>query len=504
MLIVEKNMYRSDFMYNVSVNENGVNFKDLEKNLYKYACDQACMMLREVLVKLDEMLLRKRDINAYRAKGFKHTCIKTIMGEIELDRRVYEHIDESGKKSYRYLLDEYLNMEIIGHMSANLVEKMIDNVTNVSLRKAAANVKDMTNQNVSHMAIWNVVQELGKRIEKQEDEKIKQYEDCELNGEKVVPVLFEEADGIWLCMQGKDRPKKGRKKELKLSVTYEGWTRRSGKKEAYVVKNKRACAGFVDAKKFKKLRDSKIAEEYNVDEIDIKIVNGDGANWIKEGLGEEGVHYQLDPFHKSQAVLRSVPDKKEAAKLIKQLHQGEEEKALERITELMYECGGEEVPVIKLQKLQAYLTGNMVGLRPYHLREDINMPEPPPGLVYRHLGTMEHNICDIIAQRMKGRKASWSIKGANNLSKILAEKASGTLYETINTLLYGVIPDEKFEEIIEAVKQVAYKVIPSRKKSKQYKIHKASIPFTGCLLTEGRRAIRKIFEDRCATQLIYR
>jgi hypothetical protein len=37
-------------------------------------------------------------------------------------------------------------------------------------------------------------------------------------------------------MQGKDRPKKSRKKELKLSVTYEGWVRRSGKKEAYLAK----------------------------------------------------------------------------------------------------------------------------------------------------------------------------------------------------------------------------------------------------------------------------
>ena len=37
---------------------------------------------------------------------------------------------------------------------------------------------------------------------------------------------------------------------------------------------------------------------------------------------------------------------------------------------------------------------------------------------------MEHNICDILAQRMKRRKMSWSIRGANNLAKILAEKAS--------------------------------------------------------------------------------
>ena len=491
-------------MYSLSVDENGLNFKDLEKKIYKYVCDQACKMLEEIFVNLDNMILEKRDKKLFRFKVFKHTCIKSIMGPVEFDRRVYKYIDEFGKKSYRYLLDEYLGMETIGHMSANLVEKMIENVTNDSLRKSADNVNAMTNQNISHMAIWNVVQELGQRIENQEDEKIKLYEDDKLNGEKKVEILFEEADGVWLCMQGKDRPKKGRKRELKLAVTYEGWTKRSGKKEAYLVKNKRVSAGFTDSRKFKKLRDAKIAEEYNVDEINLKIVNGDGASWIKEGLGEEGVHFQLDPFHKSQAVLRNVQDKKEAGKLIKQLHEGDEEKALERITELMFECGGEEVPVKKLQKLQQYLMSNKEGLKPYHLREGLNIPKPPEGLYYRHLGTMEHNICDVLAQRMKGRKMSWSIKGANNLSKILAEKFSGSLYTTINKLLYGVIPDEKFEEIVEAVKKVSNKVLGATKKHKTYNVHKATLPFEGCSITEGRKAIRKIFDDRCATDLIYR
>ena len=491
-------------MYSISVDENGIDFKELEKNIYKYVCEQACNMMSEVLRNIDDMILETRDKKKFRSKVFKHTCIKTIMGPVEIDRRVYEYVSENGKKSYRYLLDEYLNMETIGHMSSNLVEKMIENVTNVSLRKTSHNVKEMTNQDISHMAVWNVVQELGRRIEKQEDEKIKQYEDCNLNGKKEVKILFEEADGVWLYMQGKDRPKKGKKRELKLAVTYEGWTRRTGKKEAYLVKNKRVSAGFTEPRKFKKLRDAKIAEEYNVDEIETKIINGDGASWIKEGIGEEGVYFQLDPFHKSQAVLRNVSDKKEAGKLIKQLHEGEEEKAFKRITELMYECGGEETTIKKLRKLQEYLISNKEGIRPYHLRDDIKIPEAPEGIIYRHLGTAEHNICDVLAQRMKGRKMSWSIKGANNLAKILAEKFSGNLYETIDRLLYGVIPDEKFEEIIEAVKNVADKGLGHTRKLKMYKIHKASRPFEGCALTEGRKAIKKIFDDRCATELIYR
>jgi hypothetical protein len=54
------------------------------------------------------------------------------------------------------------------------------------------------------------------------------------------------------------------------------------------------------------------------------------------------------------------------------------------------------------------------------------MPAAPVGMTYRHLGTMEHNVCDILAQRMKHNKTSWTVSGADHIAKILAEKASGT------------------------------------------------------------------------------
>ena len=61
---------------------------------------------------------------------------------------------------------------------------------------------------------------------------------------------------------------------------------------------------------------------------------------------------------------------------------------------------------------------------------------------------MEHNICDVLAQRMKGRKMSWSIKGADNLAKILAEKFSGRLFETVDKIYKNIIPNEVVDEIV--------------------------------------------------------
>ncbi|NOH16493.1 UPF0236 family transposase-like protein [Clostridium cochlearium] len=90
-----------------------------------------------MLKHLDQRLLDERDTKVYRNKVFKHTCIKTIMGNVELDRRIYEYKTNDGKKAYKFLLDEYLQMDTIGHISTTLVEKMVDNVTNVSYRGTA-------------------------------------------------------------------------------------------------------------------------------------------------------------------------------------------------------------------------------------------------------------------------------------------------------------------------------------------------------------------------------
>lgn len=493
-------------MYNISLNDNEITFNGLEKKIYKYACDEACRFMREVLTHLDRRLMDERDSKLYRNKGLRSTCIKTIMGNVEFKRRIYEFKTEDGKKAYKFLLDEYLKMDTIGHLSTTLVEKVVDNVTNISYRNTSKNIKELTNQEISHTAVWNVVQKLGSKIEEKEERKISLNKKGQLNGSKEINVLFQEMDGIWLNIQGKDRPKRGKskKKELKLGITYEGWKKKSGNKDAYVVENKIACASFSNNKKFKELSEATIAEIYNIDEIGVRILNGDGARWIKQCAGEEGMHFQLDPFHKSQAVLRCIKDKKEAYTLIKMLHEGKVEESFEYLTKLMVKYTEDENKFKKLEKLYKYLFDNKTGLIPYQLREEIKMPNAPKDLVYRNLGTMEHNVCDILAQRMKGRKMSWSISGANNLAKILAEKASKRIYNVIDEVCSGIISEDKLEIITEMITLTAADVNKKVKKGKHYPIQHASIPFTGCAMTNGRRAIQSFFQERNFSELIYR
>ncbi|HBR28794.1 MAG TPA: ISLre2 family transposase [Firmicutes bacterium] len=492
-------------MYGLSLNNTDLDFKTLEKTIYKTVCDIACNCLKDVLERLDLMLSARRDPKEYKNKGLKKTSIHTVMGTVEYSRRIYKTQDENGRNQYIFLLDKYLKSETIGRVSSNLAEKIVERALEEPYRKTAQAIESLSNKGLSHTAVWNVVQVVGEKLDAQERQLIREYQQGKSKGQRCVKVLFHEADGIWLSMQGKDRPCKGKskKKELKLAVNYEGWKKRAGQKEGYVVHNKTVCSGFSSSREFKELWDATVAENYNTDEIEVRIINGDGASWIKAGLGEEGSHFQLDPFHISQAIIKKVPHKKQASKLKRFLRQGEVDKGFDYLTELLIQNNKDQDKFKKLEDLYNYLARNHEGLIPFHLR-GIDLPKPPQGLEYRTLGTMEHNVCDIVALRMKGRKMSWSINGASHLAKLLAARASGTLYANLDGLLGGAVSEEKLEEVIEVVLLSAAEVNKKPKESKFYKIQESPVPFTGKALTEGRKAIQRLVGNRIASELVYR
>jgi len=52
-------------------------------------------------------------------------------------------------------------MDTIGHYSWSLVDKVIDNICDLSFRKTAANIEKRSNQSISHTAVWDIVKKVG-------------------------------------------------------------------------------------------------------------------------------------------------------------------------------------------------------------------------------------------------------------------------------------------------------------------------------------------------------
>ena len=428
---------------NSMIKENGVTFKELEKNIYAWVCQIGRKFTKEFLERYDRMLMEDRDKKKYRNKGARQTTVKTVYGEVTYQRMVYEVREEDGTKRFAYLLDETLELDQVGLISTNMAELLVKGITELSYRECATQVSEMTGQTISAMGVWNVIQALGKKICEEEAELTEEYKKGHLKGEKEVPVLFEEADGVYIKLQGKDRKKEKKDKaEIKIGIAYDGW-RRIGPNR-YELENKVVVAGFSKAKEFQEYREAVIAQEFDLDEVSQRILNADGASWIKK-VKDKSTCFQLDPFHRNKAVKEKIHEET-ARDAVLELLREEEIEELFRYLEIYRNSLSNDDEIGDAEELIRYYENNREGLLPYQ-SQGLELPEPPEGLEYRNMGTMENHVWSVIAKRMKHGHRSWSRRGGNHLAKILAKKCSGKLNEVTERLRRPVFEEEKVEEL---------------------------------------------------------
>ena len=426
--------------------ENGLSFKEIEEKIFRECCSMAAEVTGNFLEEYDRYLHDSRDKKAYRDKGLRRSTVKTVYGEVEYRRHVYEDMDESGTRKYVYLLDETLDLKTAGLISQHYAEKLVSGITTKSYRNCAEEVSATTGQTISAMGVWNIVQALGWEITGEEKELAKKHRKTPLKGKKEAPVLFEETDGVNIKLQGRDRKAtKNGKAEMKVAICYDGWKQVA--KDRYLLDGKVAYAGFSGSKEFHRIREAKIASEYNLDETQFRILNGDGASWIKKVPDKETL-FQLDTFHRNKAVRERIHKKRAVNAIMDILEEGDITE-LFRYLAIYRDSLAEDKEIKDADALIKYFTSNAAGLVPYG--ERVELPESPEGLKYRNMGTMENHIWSIIAARMKHNHTTWSRNGANNLAKLLAKKCEGKLYEVTDRLRRPVFEAELTEELLEDI-----------------------------------------------------
>lgn len=426
------------------VTEKSIDFNSLEKEICQKCHEMGCELIKNALEAYDRILSESRDKDVYRHKGLRKTVIKTVMGEVEFRRAVYETVSDEGIKHFIFLLDEAMGIERSGFMSGLLSEMIAKSVCEGSYRSAARSVSELTGQTVSHTAAWRVVQELGESVDVQEQQAAKAAAAHRGTGRLEAKLLFEEQDGIWLNLQGKDRKESGNSKEMKVAIAYDG-AENVGKKR-YKLTNKVACANFEAVGKFQKRKEGVISVTYNTDEIEMRFLNGDGATWIKQAMTDENVYFQLDPFHRNKAIRQWVKNKDMQDEIMDLLYKKDIDTLLAYIEALSNSVEDKDERD-NLIALLTYFTNNKDGLVPCH-RRGLALPEPPEGKEYRRMGAMESNIFTLIGNRMKGRRACWSINGGNNLARILCLKATKKLSEALQSLTSVALPEKYAEEIV--------------------------------------------------------
>lgn len=102
----------------------------------------------------------------------------------------------------------------------------------MSYRNCAEKLSQTTGLSISHAAVRNVIQALGDKLVHDEKELVETGKKEDLRGSREVPVLFEEADGVWLNLQGKDRARRNYPKaEMKAAIAYDGWVEKRLEKD---------------------------------------------------------------------------------------------------------------------------------------------------------------------------------------------------------------------------------------------------------------------------------
>lgn len=474
-------------------------FKALEKAVYEKHCANARNEFREILEKADAELSERRNRSRFRNKGKRQTTIRTIMGEVEISRTMYMDREKKrpGEKKHLFLLDQFLGMCTIGKISINLAERAVGHCLNVSFRKAAEILNTYTVQHVSHQAVWTVLQKAGNRVAKKEEHLVHDFRMENTTGKRKVPVLFEEADGVHLAMQQRNpKQKRHSSMELKIGVAYEGWQKRHPSSTHYLTVNKLVYAGFLKGKTFHRTRNAVVGTKYDLDEVKVRVLNGDGASWISNEIDSDTEIFQLDPYHLHQAICSGVRDKKDRAHIFRWIQNGQLDKVLSKLEDLKWECGGLADQVKRLEVLGEYLTNNREGLQSWRDRPGMADIKPPEGLEYRTLGTMERTV-ELFDRRMDG-PLSWSIQGATHMAKLLAHKASATLDEA----LAGIW---EYSDV-RSIERTAEVPIKNSEKSKSkrrlgtrtgsWQIQRGRIPYSDSSVTIGRRIIRNLFNCR--------
>ena len=474
------------------VEEKLVSFKELEQKVFKYVCELGCEITRVLLEAYDMELASSRDSRQYRDKGKRRTCIKTVYGSVEYQRKVYKTLTEDGKTAYVYLLDKAMQMDKIGLISTNLAEKLAMTVTESPYRVTSDIISSTCGQSISAGGIWNVMQRLGDRISEEEEHAVKQMNADQSEGKREIPVLFEEMDGVWLNMQD-EHHKKMKKQEMKVFTMYEGWDAEKEKQNRSTLMGKTMLAGMEKSREFHEKREACIRKKYNADEIKQRILNGDGGSWIKETYDPDAI-FQLDRYHVYQEILRKISDKKVQTE-IRRLF--EEEKVDEMLEYIEIYATSVESPDEKDKKsknareLYRYLSNNRNGLLPYD-KQGKKIPEPQAGMIHKRMGTQESQNCTVITLRMKNRRMRWSEKGANNLAKALYRKENKELIETIDRYTDGLVFTMQMKEIIETLS--ASKAPKKDGKGNPYvDVFGAHMPLLDAMQTASRKAFKKAF-----------
>lgn len=384
-----------------------------EELIFKWTCSLARELATVTLESIDKQLMKDRD-QSLKVECLKEHRVTTVFGDIRIKRRLYR----GSKGEHRFLLDEKMGLDKGCHVSPKVKELATFISSHFPFQRSEEILRAILPSGISHTTIHRLVDKLTAPYIVAENREIEEvFGDGVIpqSEGKIVPYLFIEADGTMIALQREET----RRAEVKVGIAYEGW--REVSKDRYKVTEKTAYSGIMDGDRFWEGFSLALAKTYDLSRIGKLIVGGDGASWVKEGAGLLGGIYQLDKFHLKRAILQGLAHDPLGAEVYQACITGEIEKADRLLLEAQQKTDADRGS--EIMELRGYLMSNCYGLRDYRLEvDDDNL---------RGLGAIEGNVDKLVANRMKKRGMSWTIKGAQRMARLISLREMGQIYHWI-------------------------------------------------------------------------
>jgi hypothetical protein len=285
--------------------------------------------------------------------------------------------------------------------------------------------------------------------------------------------------------------------ELKLGVMHEGWEPETPAKRRFRLVNKTAWAGFMPARTFWERAAVRFAQRYDAEKVSRVIVNGDGAEWIKEVRKQfDGVECYLDPFHRNKAIRQGLGFDQGLVRRAMAAVKHRDLKGLDAVLNegVSKAVGDEQAQQVK--DLRRYLHANRDGLLDW--RGAGLVPEGA-----RSLGASEGEINHVLAARMKKRGMSWGTAGAHRVALLRCLDAEGRLADWLETGWQ----DEKWPEAkrIDG-RHAPSKVIESLADTDSSEALAGHLPLlaTAAGNSELGRRLKQLVENAPASELVHR
>lgn len=458
------------------VMEEELSFGQLEKLLWKSTLSLFQHVMVEVLEQFDQILMENRDKSRFENKEKNPRSVQTMVGSVDFERRYYWDTEEH---RWVYLLDEALELEPEKTIGPGLLQLAVTWATKgPSYRDARDRLIDLYGAQVlSHEAIRQALLEVAASCERVQQNRIARDV-----GKREVEALFIEVDGFGARFQkNKKHGRRNQRHEVKMAVIHEGWEpRHKGKNPDYRLVSPTFVSNLDVAEDFwEQIRGTVHAKYRNVDSIPI-IVNGDGAEWIRNGAVFAKGMYQYDRFHVARDIRSALRlDKNALRKAQKALRKNDMGGLLCVVTEAWVDCT-DEGKKEELNELKDLILKNHEYIVDYRKRlRDGGFDAPAE---WRGLGAAESNV-NKFKNRTAKRGRSWSPEGLGAILTTLTHLFEGTLQENISRIL----PDAE-EWLLDKVTDGAGHIV-TRAQSSLTGAKRGSLPAT----RHGTRGFSKLF-----------